>query len=37
VVQTRLQSVDFFASAPWPQGRRRLVAGRWPCVTGLTS
>jgi len=36
-VQTRLQSVDFFASAPIPQGRRRRLAGRWPCATGLTS
>lgn len=36
VVLTRLQ-VSFLASAPWPQGRRRLLAGRWPCVTGLTS
>ncbi len=26
-----------FASAPLPQGRPRLVAGRWPRVTGLTS
>jgi hypothetical protein len=26
-----------FASAPVPQGRRQLLAGRWPRVTGLTS
>ena len=25
------------ASAPLPRGRRRLLAGRWPRVTGLTS
>ena len=25
------------ASAPWPRGRRRGLAGRWPRVTGLTS
>jgi hypothetical protein len=26
-----------FASSPLPRGRHRLVAGRWPRVTGLTS
>lgn len=26
-----------FASAPLPRGRLRLLAGRWPRVTGLTS
>ena len=26
-----------FASAPFPQGRPRFLAGRWPCGTGLTS
>jgi hypothetical protein len=35
VVRTRLQS--YFASAPLPRGRRQLLAGRWPRVTGLTS
>jgi hypothetical protein len=34
LVLTRLQ---FVMSAPWPYGRRQLVAGRWPCVTGLAS
>ena len=36
VVRTRLQS-QVLASAPWARGRRQLVAGRWPRVTGLTS
>src|SRR5688500_9246048 len=36
VVLTRLQSF-FLASAPLPLGRHQLLAGRWPCVTGLTS
>ena len=30
-------AMPIFASAPLPRGRRRLVAGRWPRVTGLTS
>jgi hypothetical protein len=30
-------AIFHFASAPVPQGRLRLLAGRWPCVTGLTS
>ena len=30
-------AIPVFASAPLPRGRRQLLAGRWPRVTGLTS
>jgi len=30
-------AIPIFASSPLPRGRRQLLAGRWPRVTGLTS
>lgn len=30
-------AIQVLASAPLPRGRRQLLAGRWPRVTGLTS